>query len=102
HSKQSTAMHAPRRLTALVLGAAATIVLGTARGQVPPSGSPSGASSAAKTSLATTAKTAALPDLPAQVFADPQPTKGQPGAPDPAEAKKQEHLQKIRQLAFDR
>ena len=31
-----------------------------------------------------------------------RPSTGQPGAPDPAEAKKQEHLQKIRQLTFDR
>ena len=47
-------------------------------------------------------KSAAMPDLPAQVFADASATKGQPGVPDPAAAKRQEHLQKIRQLTFDR
>ncbi len=36
------------------------------------------------------------------MFAIATPAAGQPGAPDPAQAKKQEHLQKIRQLMFDR
>lgn len=98
-------MHLRRQSAALILGAALTIIFGTARGQV---AAPANAQSA-PTSRATKAATAAtpqpsaraqaapsaLPDLPANVFAD-APT-------DPAAAaKKQEHLQKIRQLAFDR
>src|ERR1700722_17602999 len=73
-----------RHLIALLLGAAIVVVVGAPRGQAP----------------ATATKTFA--DLPAQAFAGTPPVSGQPGAPDPAEAKKQEHLQKIKQLTFDR
>src|ERR1700722_1351689 len=77
-------MDVHRQLIALCLGAAAVVVLGTARGQAPP--------------MAPTV----FADLPAQVFAGTPPVSEQPSAPDPAEAKKQEHLQKIKQLTFDR
>ncbi len=95
-------MHLRRQLAALVLGAATTIILGTARGQVPGPTASSPQPAKAATSVKAQAKPAALPDLPDNVFADPSGAPGRPGTPDPAEAKKQEHLQKIRQLAFDR
>ena len=102
-------MHVRRRLTVLSLGAVTIIILGTARGQVPaPAPTATASPSTAKTSTAVAAnpkaqaQAAALPDLPADVFANPTQVAGQPGSPDPAQAKKQEHLQKIRQLMFDR
>ena len=49
-----------------------------------------------------TAKPAAATDLPAQVFAGGAAANSQAKAATPAEAKKQERLQKIRQLTFDR
>jgi hypothetical protein len=83
-------MDVPRHLIALFLGALTVVVLGTARGQAP----------TAATSTPPASK--AIVDLPAQVFAGAPPVNGQPGAADPAEAKKQERLQKIKQLTFDR
>ena len=63
-------------------------------------GSGSGAGPAKPSATPRTAGTAA--DLPAQVFAGSLAAGAQAGAPDPAEALKQERLQKIRQLTFDR
>ena len=75
-------MH-PRRLSlGLFVGALPLILCGTIRGQGPAPAKPSPTPPAATT----------LRDLPAQVFAD---------APM-ADATKQEHLQKLRQLTFDR
>ncbi len=79
-----------RHLIGLFLGALTVVVLGTARGQAPP----------AATSAPPASKT--IVDLPAQVFAGALSANAKPGTPDPAEAKKQEHLQKIKQLTFDR
>ena len=45
---------------------------------------------------------AAVGELPAQVFAEPSSAKNQAAAAVPADPKKQERLQKIRQLTFDR
>jgi hypothetical protein len=99
-------MHLRRRLIVLALGAVTIVILGTARGQGPaPDPTATAPSSTAKSVVASSKAqptAGALPDLPADVFANPASVAGQPGAPDPAQAKKQEHLQKIRQLMFDR
>ena len=98
-------MHISHRLTVLALGAVTTIILGTVRGQVPAPAPVATPPPTAKSSAAVQAKPAAkaaLGDLPADVFANPTALAGQPGAPDPAQAKKQEHFQKINQLTFDR
>ena len=88
-----------RQSVALLLGAVTMIILGTARGQAPTSAATAPRQAKAKRDGS---GPAALPDLPENVFAGPPGVQGRTGAPDPAEAKKQEHLQKIRQLAFDR
>jgi hypothetical protein len=75
-------MHTRRQLLSLFLGAVPLILCATVRGQGPVSAKPS----------ATPPVSATFRDLPAQVFAD---------API-ADATKQEHLQKLRQLTFDR
>ena len=91
-------MHLRRQSVALLLGAVTMIIFGTARGQAPTSAATAPQQAKAKA----TSGPAAPPDLPENVFAGPPGVQGRTGAPDPAEAKKQEHLQKIRQLAFDR
>src|SRR5262245_55955066 len=97
-------MPARRRSIAGILGAVVVVVTGTAPGQSPVARAP-GASPPppqARVIARTPAGSHTLNGLPAQVFVDAAASGGQPGAPDPAEARKQEHLQKVRQLTFDR
>ncbi len=98
-------MNALRRLAALSLGTLFVIALGSAQGQAPATAPATAALPAAPAQAtpggAVTAKSAAG-ELPAQLFADPAAATNQAAAAVPADPKKQERLQKIRQLTFDR
>ena len=85
-------MDSARKMTAVSLVAAALVLLGRANGQSAVPLQP--LQPAQKVATAN-----AGPDLPAQVFAGEPGDAGKPGATDP---KKQERLQKIQQLTFDR
>ena len=95
-------MNALRRLAALFLGTVSVIALGAAQGQAPATAPATAtlpaAPAQARSGGAATAKPAG-DELPAQVFAEPVAAKDQAAAADP---KKQERLQKIRQVTFDR
>ena len=81
------------------------IALGTAQGQAPaPAAGGVGRPSVAppRARRRSIAKPVATTDLPAQVFAGGAAANSQANAATPADAKKQERLQKIRQLTFDR
>ena len=98
-------MSALRRLAALFLGAVSVIALSTAQGQAPATAPASvtlqAAPAQAKPSGSVTAKPAA-DQLPAQLFAEPSAAQNPAAAAAPVDPKKQERLQKIRQLTFDR
>ena len=96
-------MNALRRLAALLLGTVFVIKLSTAHGQAParaPATTTLPAAPVAGTLNGVVTPNPAAGQLPAQVFADPAAAKNQAAAP--ADPKKQERLQKIRQLTFDR
>lgn len=97
-------MHVRRQLAALFVSTLSVIALGTAQGQAPAPVAGRLASPPAVVQSATvvTAKPAATTDLPAQVFAGGAASRTQAKAATPADPKKQERLQKIRQLTFDR
>jgi hypothetical protein len=105
-STLSNIMHAQRQLAALFLGTVSVVALGTAQGQAPaPAPAAAGlpaVATPAKSGIAVTAKSTAAVDLPVQVFADGTTAAGETKAASPADAKKQERMQKIRQLTFDR
>ena len=95
-------MHARRRLAAVLVSALCVVALGTAQGQAPAPAPAAGALSGAVTPVSVqsakpVAAKSAAPELPAQVFASAA-AKTQ----TPVDPKKQERLQKIRQLTFDR
>ena len=96
-------MNALRRLAALSLGTLFVIALGTAQGQAPATAPATRPAAPAQTTpgAAVTAKLTAG-ELPAELFAEPASAKNQAAAAAPADPKKQERLQKIRQLTFDR
>ena len=95
-------MHARRQSAALLVSTLSVIALGTAQGQAPaPSaGGLPAVPATVQIAKAVTAKPAAATDLPAQVFAGGAAASSPAAAP--ADPKKQERLQKIRQLTFDR
>ncbi len=98
-------MHARCQSATVLLGALSVIALGTAAGQAPPAGAGGSPGAPAplsgRSAKAATVKSTTAADLPAQVFADGA-ANSQTKAAGPADAKKQERLQKIRQLTFDR